>query len=98
MAGNAVNASSINQALINQANVLGATYEGAKRFLIEWQVNVPNAAAMTAAGFTDPNDQAQLAQWMQDLQAFISFMEGTQQGSNTHQLVADVARLKGVGL
>ena len=96
MAGNSLSSATINQALYSQAIEIAAFYTAAKQHLIEWEVNLPDAASMTAAGFADTNDQAQLTQHIADLAALVAHFEGTESAANTRSLINDLAALKKV--
>ena len=96
MAGNSLSAATINQAMYQQATDIANFYTVIKQHLVEWSVNVPNADAMTAAGFSDSADQAQLTQWVVDLAALVDHFEGTEGAANTHSLINDIAALKKV--
>lgn len=97
MAGNATTAQSIDRALYAQANYLGDVYAWVKKQLIQWQANCPDAATMTALGYTDATAQAQSEQHMANLNALLKLFEGTDTSAYAHSMINDLAKLQGVG-
>jgi hypothetical protein len=96
MAGNPVTPDTIDQAQFTQAQIIGDLYTRLKQMDAQWDVNVPDVTAMNGLGYANTTKQALLMQWKADIKTVIACIEGTQTAANIHNMVADIARLKGV--
>ena len=92
----AISSQQIDLARTDQGQQFSQLYELMKTHLVEWQVNCPDVTTMNALGYTDTAKQQSLLQWQANLSALIACIEGTQTAANTHNMVPDIAREKGV--
>lgn len=96
MAGAPINPTEIDNDLFAQGSAIAQWYEQVKAWLVQWQANCPDVATMNALGYTNITSQQQVMQHIQNLATWVACFEGTQTAPNAHDMMVDVAKLKGL--
>lgn len=96
MAGHGVTGADIDRALYAQASFLADVYKTVAQYDTEWQVNAPDAASLTALGYTDATNQSECLAWEAICHAVrLLFETGT--ATLPAPIIADIAKLRGIG-
>jgi hypothetical protein len=96
MAGHGVSSQDIDRALYAQASFLADVYKTIAQYDTEWQVNAPDAATLSAIGYTDSANQAECLRWEAICHAVRQLFE-TGSATLDAPVIADIAKLRGIG-
>lgn len=95
MAGNAVSASTINQAIVQDANFIGQFLQQLEKRNIQWATTCNTTAQLSGFGITTATDQLEIIRVVNDLAAIQSYIY-TAQDSSGRTMVNDMAAVQGV--
>ncbi|MGO8950221.1 MAG: hypothetical protein ACLQUY_21695 [Ktedonobacterales bacterium] len=96
MAGNSITPTLIDQMAAADASQIRDFLAWLERRIYQWSTNCGTNAQMTALGYSNAQNQAQILQLIANLNTLNSCFIGGQTASNTHDMRPDLADFQGI--